>query len=107
MCQAEIKGSLLNPETAQFFEFEPLDRRSLVNGMEEYVWSRTQVPRSERHLYAGQLDAEVSERVTDFVRGDARAYSYRVKAISRVGDTITARFICAIDTDCSCLATGE
>jgi hypothetical protein len=108
LCQADIRTALINPETAQFFEFETINQATFRRGVENLVWKQHNVSRSERGRFGNQLDQPIDEIVRTATERDAQFRSYRVKADSRVGLTVTTNYACAIaEGQCACLVSDE
>lgn len=95
-CENEIKSQLLNPETAQFFDFTEIDKGT-------YKANVLPVIRAENNFPAGDL-------LVDFERMDAdssdHVYRVRTRAEGPLGNTITNIAYCrrASDLldDCKC-----
>ena len=108
LCQADIRNALINPETAQFFEFENIDEVAFRRGVENLVWKQHNVSQSERGRFGNQLDEPINEIVRTATERNAHLRSYRVKADSRAGLTITTNYVCAIaEGQCVCLEADE
>lgn len=84
-CENEIKGQLLNPETAKFFDFSEIDKGT-------YKAKVLPVVRAENNFLAGDLfvdferqDADASEhvyRVRTRAEGGSREYDYQHRVLS-------------------------
>ena len=108
LCQGNIKNSLINPETAEFFEFENIDEAAFRRGVANFVWKEHGVAPNERGRYDNQLDGPINDVVREATSRHAQFRSYRMKAASRVGLTVTSNYVCAIaEGQCACVAADE
>lgn len=108
LCQANIKAGLINPETAQFFEFQPI---SAEQAEESYYQGALKMRGTNSgevvSKYGAETDAafrDVAQNVIGGIAAEgAEFYTYRVKAHSRVGLTVTTNYTCASGPEqCAC-----
>jgi hypothetical protein len=96
VCEAKITENLLNPETAKFFDFSPISKERENALIEEAVWvGYPSIPKTDREQYRSQLQPEINEAIAGFSKMEARPYSVRVKADSKLGLTVTTNYFCA------------
>lgn len=108
LCQADIKARLINPETVQFFEFEPIESSEAEKLWVQWSLQGRGVQQSDAWKYGGAIDefqAVAKEIIDEFRAEGAEFRSYRVKADSRVGMIVTSRHVCAAtQKECGCFS---
>ncbi|MBX7136301.1 MAG: hypothetical protein K1X67_26830 [Fimbriimonadaceae bacterium] len=104
-CKRTIKEGLLNPETAQFFEFTKADIESFKKSISDAFWRRNGIDPSESWRYEA-AEADINQKISRIVIPGASYYRYRVKAASRLGLTVTSTYAC-MTTDEGCLCNQE
>jgi hypothetical protein len=103
LCEARIKGELINPETAQFFDFTPATERDWREGVANYIWKEKGVPFHERGNYGSQLDDGIARSQNVVMEFKPTFHKVRVKADSKLGLLVTANYVCAANKDdCAC-----
>ena len=108
LCKANIRESLINPETAQFFEFAPIDVQAFRAGVENWAWKDHDVSKSDRYKFGDQLKEAIDDTVRAATADEAKTYSFRIKAESKIGLTVTSSYVCAAKKDeCACLSSEE
>jgi hypothetical protein len=121
-CKADILGNLLNPETAQFFEFVPVGRESYLEAYRAMLDSEVRDEVSKMNVGAGlegvfaqgmaaSAEAIISKNVYEGVdkerarlgSEDLQTYTFRVKAAGKLGNVITSNEYCsAKGSACTC-----
>lgn len=108
LCQADIKSRLINPETAEFFEFEPIESSQAERLWFEWSLQGRGVKQSDAWRYGGAVDEfkAVAKKIIDEFKAEGAEFrSYRVKADSRVGMTGTSHHVCAAsENECGCFS---
>jgi hypothetical protein len=103
LCEARIKGELINPETAQFFDFTPATERDWREGVANYMWKRKGITFNERGNYGNQMDGAIASAQNVVMEYNPTFHTMRVKADSKVGLLVTANYVCAADKEgCAC-----
>lgn len=122
-CKASITSTLINPETAEFFEFSPSTPSSYIVEFEREFRESLESAVSEMNLGSGlygvyaesmasSTDLIISRRVSEAVSAERtrlsapniKTFSYRMKADGRLGNTITSTQYCVVDANsCSCI----
>lgn len=122
-CQSSISASLINPETAEFFEFLPAGREIYLSQFEQRL--RGEVEESVSASGAGSglygvyaqgmaaaTEGIISKHVREAVdqerdrlnKQSLQTFTYRVKADGKLGNTITSTQYCTVnDTSCACV----
>jgi hypothetical protein len=122
-CQASIKASLVNPETAEFFEFQTTSRERYLSKFEENL--RAELTESVSVSGAGSglsgmyaqgmaaaTEGIISKHVREAVSSERSrlsgtglaVFSYRIKANGKLGNVITSTQLCVVgDNRCDCL----
>ena len=98
VCKASIKDTLLNPETAQFLDFE-----SISKGTAKYAMSKSLA--SEHELPSGMTSSIVEGALDKGEKsaGNLEYYRVRVRAEGKLGNTVTQQNICILASDgCAC-----
>jgi hypothetical protein len=102
-----VKETLLNPETAEFFEFEQSVEEGFKLGVltsETKKWEEIAGDwySGRDEFVATEAAKAAKERVNSL--GSAKFYSLRVKAEGKLGNKITSELECAVkDGGCECL----
>jgi hypothetical protein len=107
LCRAAIREKLINPETAEFYDFKPGVKTAygnsvLRNSMDEF---QRQYPGMD-----GQAILLMAlQRVMDYGnKRDITFHSIRVKSAGRLGNKITSEMQCASSlSSCDCQKTVE
>lgn len=88
-CQAEVQKKLLNPETAEFYDFAELD----AGAFKAVVIPSLQ---AEHNYPAGKMvvDGEISS-----IEGAAHLYRMRVRAEGQLGNKVTQLAFCRQPVD--------
>ena len=103
LCEATIKSELINPETAQFFDFGPASVVDWREGVANYIWKQKGVPFNERGNYGNQMDGAIASAQNVVMEYNPTFHSTRVKADSKLGLLVTATYVCAADKEgCAC-----
>ncbi len=122
-CQASIRSSLINPETAQFFEFESTSPERYIMYFEEKASEHAKesmaslnVGSSLTGVYADYMAAEkeriaasavreaVSQERQKISENASKIFTYRVKAEGKLGNTITTTNFCVVSSNsCECM----
>ncbi len=109
VCEASIRGLLLNPETAEFFDVEELNLsafrdRLLTNHLRRVGGSAFTSPSS----YNWAPDAYMTQARID-PQAPGQIYSvHRIKVDGRDGSRITTHFACAdLKGSCHCLMLDD
>lgn len=108
LCQANIEASLINPETAQFFEFSPISERAAVDRFYEGGLKMRGTNSGEvAERYGAETQKLFRETAEEAIGGMAKEgagfFEYRVKAGSRLGLTVTTTYTCGGNTEeCAC-----
>lgn len=108
VCEAEITKSLLNPETAEFFDWSQSTADEFRTGVMNMAWNERNVLPSERWRY-GEFEEAIGEQIDTEVMSNLKDASFsktRVKADSRMGLKVTSHYVCA-KTDEGCLCTSS
>jgi len=101
MCEASLKESLLNPETAEFYDFTSIsksDAGRMVAGdlASDYDGAAATAVSEETQ---SQFDRKMDEQFPN-----AKFYRLRVRAEGPLGNTITKNQMCTvIDEGCLCV----
>ena len=107
-CQAHIRHNLINPETAQFFDYKPMSTDKYRVALLNSYWREHDVLPADRAQYNQEGAQQASEMADRLAKLKTSFYSYRVKASSRVGNTVTDNYACAIlPDDCICIQSDE
>lgn len=100
LCEASIKGQLLNPETAEIMDFKSISREEAVSRVASDVVST--MPNSE-YLPEGAAVGKVAEGVDKEYSKETSFYGARVRAEGKLGNTVTSTQTCAVESGtCSC-----
>lgn len=83
-CEADVREDLLNPETAEFYDFAPIDA-------ETFKAAVIQSLESDQYYVAGDALVEHETRMIDMAQ---RLYRMRVRAEGKLGNTITSAAYC-------------
>lgn len=94
-CEASIKGGLINPETAEFFEFDEVSKEAFI---------RVSMANNQSSATPEQLRANLSRYWDEEIIGKgSKAFVFRYKAEGRLGNKITQQALClADDKACVC-----
>lgn len=84
MCEADVKEDLLNPETAEFFDFAPVDAGAFKAAVIPSI-------EADQYYVAGDALVEHEMRMIDMAQ---RLYRMRVRAEGKLGNTITSAAYC-------------
>jgi hypothetical protein len=97
LCQTSLKLSLLNPETAEFFDFKAIDLPLFVQGIG--AGAEAKLGRSLPNKT--EADKTLTEKLKE--APEAKFYSVRVKADGAMGNKITKMQVCFTNEgECSC-----
>lgn len=106
LCRANVSSGLLNPETAEFYEFQRVDRPAFEEFLTEAALKGRGVVGRDRIRYADaipQFRRVAEETATSMERNGATFRRFRVKADDRLGQTVTSIYFCAVSaSQCSC-----
>ncbi len=103
LCEAAIKDQLINPETAQFFDFAPATVGDWREGVANYIWKERGISFNERGNYGKQLDEAIASAQNVVMPFKPRFHTMRVKADSKLGLLVTANYVCAAaEGECAC-----
>jgi hypothetical protein len=104
-CQASLKDTLVNPETAKFFEFTPIKRAEAERLFYLGALKMRGTNESEvKYRYGTGTDQQFKDIANTAVSSYDAFHTYRVKAESRVGLKVTATYMCLSKEDeCSCI----
>lgn len=95
LCEGYIKKQLINPETAQFFEFKELSKQAWVDVSMSH-WNYTGAEREQAIRNLEQMWDRTAS-------GGTKVYTLRYKAQGRLGNTITNFSMCTAKKDaCYC-----
>lgn len=100
ICLSSIKDNLINPETAEFFEFSDISMEKFGQltgdrNSSSYEGSAADVVRSETSRI-------LKEKMADFP--NATFHSVRVKADGKIGNKITQNMLCvSLPEGCQCV----
>jgi hypothetical protein len=94
-CEASIKGGLLNPETAEFFEFDEVSKEAFI---------RVSMANNQSASTPEQLKTSLARYWDEQIVGKgSKAFVFRYKADGRLGNKITQQALCLADgTSCVC-----
>lgn len=97
LCKVSLKASLLNPETAQFYDFKTIDIAMFMQGLSDGL--------EAKHGRSPPNKAQAAKMLTEkFEQApDIKLYSVRVKADGVLGNKITKMQVCIVNEgECSC-----
>ncbi|SEJ87275.1 hypothetical protein SAMN05518849_11667 [Sphingobium sp. AP50] len=110
MCKANITNGLINPETVEFYDFQPLDADADL----DTLWRREIVASQGIRLHynnasvRNQVQPEIDRLKGEDNKVNATYATYRVKAESRVGLKVTQEYFCRIGAgECKCGPMAE
>lgn len=90
LCEAEIKSTLINPETADFYDFHQISDDDLAKS----------------ELYSSIKNVVAPVKEGDRVKPGSTFYEFRMRAEGELGNTITNKVFCVADpkkTECGCV----
>jgi hypothetical protein len=111
LCQASIKETLLNPETAEFYEFTSIDQETAERRFVDGLAKARNVNPQDRHSYPGMFeywDKLASDTMSETAGKGGAFKVLRMKAENQVGQKVTQEFVCAATKDdCGCFSEGS
>lgn len=94
LCEADISSKLINPETAEYFDFLQVDEAKFREGFENMIWREKNVLPQDRYKYGDLFKGRIDKAMAKVRLTNPEFYSVRVKADSRMGLNITSQYVC-------------
>lgn len=99
LCESYVKQQLINPETAQFFEFKEVSEQAWLDQSMSH-WNYTGAERQ-------QAIRNLEQMWDEGARKGIKAYSLRYKAQGRLGNLITSFSLCTANKDACVCGTDD